>query len=73
MAAPLPGTGDGGKGGEGGEPGAGYLYQNEEDIGYRFQRTKDPGPGKPGVAGAVGFVMVTWEKPEPTIAVQKIR
>ena len=73
VAAPLPGTGDGGKGGEGGEPGAGYLYQNEGDIGYRFQRTKDPGPGKPGVAGAVGFVMVTWEKPEPTIAVQKIR
>lgn len=64
VAAPLPGTGDGGKGGEGGEPGAGYLYQNEGDIGYRYHKTKDPGPGKPGVNGATGFAMVTWEKPK---------
>lgn len=64
VAAPLPGTGDGGKGGDGGTPGAGYLYQNEGDIGYRFQLTKSPGPGKPGVAGATGFAMVTWEKPD---------
>lgn len=64
VAMPLAGTGDGGKGGEGGEPGAGYLYQNEGDIGYRYQKTKDPGPGKPGVNGATGFVMVTWERPD---------
>lgn len=65
VAAPLPGTGDGGKGGEGGEPGAGYLYKKDDkDIGYRYQQTKEPGHGHPGVAGATGFAMVTWEKPE---------
>lgn len=63
VPAPLPGTGDGGKGGEGGEPGVAELYQNEGDIGYRYRVIKRPGPGHPGVAGASGVVMVSWEKP----------
>ena len=64
VEAPAAGTGDGGKGGDGGEPGVGYLYQEEGDIGYRFKRVKEPGPGKPGKAGASGFVLVFWDKPE---------
>lgn len=64
VAAPIPGSGDGGKGGEGGEPGYGYLYKNEGDIGYRYKEVKPGGPGHPGVAGASGFVMVSWDKPE---------
>jgi len=59
VAAPLPGSGDGGKGSE---PGEGYLYQNEGDIGYRFELVKPGGPGHPGVAGATGFAMVTLGK-----------
>ena len=64
VADPLPGTGNGGKGGDGGEPGAGYLYQNEGDIGYREKITKEPGPGKPGKNGASGYVLVAWAKPK---------
>lgn len=63
VANPLPGTGDGGKGGLGGDPGVGYSYQNEGDIGYRYRIVKEGGPGHPGVAGATGFAMVTWDKP----------
>lgn len=76
---PLDGTADGAAGGEGGEPGEGYWethykwYENENGewvqdhnspTGWEFVITKDPGPGKPGVAGATGFVMVTWDKPD---------
>lgn len=64
VAAPIPGTGDGGKGGDGGDPGAGYLYQNYGDIGYRFEKTKNPGPGKPGASGANGAILIRWNKPE---------
>lgn len=74
VAVPLPGTGDGGKGGDGGEPGQGYLKEVQhrpnpakpEVVNTRLELvvTKEPGPGKPGVAGATGFVMVTWDKPE---------
>lgn len=67
VAAPLPGSGDGGAGGEGGEPGEGYWEQlfwpDGRPRGWDFIVTKQPGPGKPGVAGASGFIMVTWEKP----------
>ncbi len=67
VAEPLPGSGDGGKGGEGGEPGEGYweqlFWDDGRPRGWKFIVTKPPGPGKPGVAGATGFVMVTWEKP----------
>lgn len=68
VAAPLSGSGDGGAGGEGGEPGRGYWRHNPhptipgEYTGWSFIITKDPGPGKPGVAGASGVVMVTWDK-----------
>lgn len=64
VAAPLPGTGDGGRGGEGGEPGYGYLYQKEGDLGYRYTEVRPGGPGHPGVAGAAGFAMISWDKPE---------
>lgn len=74
VPAPLPGTADGGKGGKGGEPGEGYWEQlfwdhdNDGDgkpdsRGWEFVVTKPPGPGQPGVPGASGFVMVTWDKP----------
>lgn len=59
---PIEGSSDGGAGGDGGEPGSGYKYQNEGDIGYRFEKTKDPGPGHPGKAGASGFVLISWDK-----------
>ncbi len=68
VAAPLPGSGDGGKGGAGGEPGEGYIKYEERKYGGDPRPvlvvTKQPGPGHPGVAGATGFAMVTWDKPE---------
>lgn len=73
VPAPLPGTGDGGKGGDGGEPGEGYFktYSYHPpgaapgvvNTRYEFVMTKEPGKGRPGVDGASGFIMVTWEKP----------
>lgn len=68
VQAPLPGTGDGGKGGDGGEPGSGYREyvkneDGEEDGRYYFHITKRPGKGKPGVAGASGLIMISWDKP----------
>lgn len=79
VEAPLDGTGDGGAGGKGGEPGEGYLEfventfqppSSEDRPGtpitghYEWVTTKEPGPGGPGVKGAKGFVMVTWDKEE---------
>lgn len=65
---PLPGTGDGGKGGAGGDPGEGYIKWVERNYGGSLKPelivTKDPGNGDPGVPGATGFAMVTWDKPE---------
>lgn len=70
VEVPLPSTGDGGRGGDGGEAGAGYwktvpaLNGDPDAIsGWEWIVTKPPGPGKPGVDGARGVVMVTWEKP----------
>lgn len=73
VEVPLPGSGDGGKGGKGGDPGEGYLeYETYTPSGadpsvkntrINLIITKPPGPGEPGVQGATGFVMVTWEKP----------
>ncbi len=63
---PLDGTGDGGSGGKGGEPGSGYWEQkfwpDGRPKGWEFIITKEPGPGGPGVDGARGLVMVTWDK-----------
>lgn len=72
VAKPLPGTGDGGAGGKGGDPGEGYwksypyhppgAAEGVINTRYEFVVTKEPGPGHPGVAGATGFAMVTWDK-----------
>ena len=72
VGTPLPGSGDGGAGGEGGEPGEGYWKEYKYhppgspdyviNTRYEFTITKEPGPGKPGVAGASGVVMVTWDR-----------
>ena len=80
VAVPESGTGDGGKGGDGGDPGQGYwkeLFWTPDVPGYNdnnagnprgwdFVVTKEPGKGKPGKAGASGFVMVTWDRSEET-------
>lgn len=70
VKAPLPGTADGGAGGQGGEPGQGHWEQlfwpDGRPRGWDFYVTKRPGKGKPGVAGATGFVMVTWDRGEET-------
>lgn len=73
VPAPLPGSGDGGAGGDGGDPGEGYLKTEKYtpsgadpsvvNTRYVLVVTKEPGKGKPGQAGASGFVMVTWQKP----------
>lgn len=74
VAAPLPGTGDGGKGGKGGDPPAGYLHTytytpngaapTVVNTRTEWVETRPPGPGHPGARGGTGFAMVTWEKPE---------
>ena len=80
VAVPDSGTSDGGKGGDGGDPGQGYwkeLFWTPDVPGYNdnnagkprgwdFVVTKEPGKGKPGKAGASGFVMVTWDRSEET-------
>lgn len=67
VPAPLPGTADGGKGGAGGTAGSGYWEQlfwpDGRPRGWDFIVDEEPGPGQPGVPGASGFVMVTWDKP----------
>lgn len=71
VAVPIDGTGDGGAGGAGGEPGEGYWQQlfwdDGRPRGWDFIVTKDPGPGQPGVKGAKGFVMVTWDKEDSSV------
>ena len=68
VAAPLAGSSDGGAGGKGGDPGSGYWRQlfwpDGRPRGWDFVVTDDPGEGEPGVAGASGFVMVSWDKDE---------
>ncbi len=68
VAAPLPGSGDGGAGGAGGDPGQGYWRQlfwpDGRPRGWEFVITQAPGKGKPGVPGASGFIMVSWDKPK---------
>ena len=74
VAVPLPGTGDGGQGGEGGDPGVFYVAESEHrpnpaDPSVVNKRREivtvtPPSPGQPGVAGATGFAMVAWDRPE---------
>lgn len=72
VAAPQPGSGDGGAGGKGGEPGylrRTYVPQYDDEgnpAGGRFKILDevDPEPGQPGVAGASGCVVVYWDKEE---------
>lgn len=63
---PFPGTGDGGKGGEGGDPAVGYWKSRESEITGEttsyFVQISPPGPGKPGVKGASGFVLIYYSK-----------
>ena len=76
VASPAKGTSDGGAGGKGGDPGQGYWksYQYHPsgapdyvvNTDYKFVVTKQPGPGKPGKAGASGFVLIAWDKSEET-------
>ena len=70
VAVPDSGTSDGGKGGDGGDPGQGYweqlFWDDGRPRGWDFVVTKEPGKGKPGKAGASGFVMVTWDRSEET-------
>ena len=70
VPVPESGTGDGGKGGDGGDPGQGYwkqvFWDDGRPRGWDFVVTKEPGKGKPGKAGASGFVMVTWDRSEET-------
>lgn len=55
-----PGGSLNGKPVPGGTPGSESIVGKPK--GWDFIITKEPGPGKPGVAGAKGFVMVTWDK-----------
>lgn len=72
VAAPQPGSGDGGAGGKGGEPGylrRTYVPQYDDEgnpAGGRWKTLDevDPEPGQPGVAGASGCVVVYWDKEE---------
>lgn len=72
VAAPQPGSGDGGAGGKGGEPGylrRTYIPQYDDEgnpAGGRWKTLDevDPEPGQPGVAGASGCVVVYWDKEE---------
>lgn len=77
VPVPMPGTGDGGKGGEGGDPPEGYLYTYQYtpigapshvvNTAVKWIETKPAGPGHPGEAGASGFIMLAWEKPDATL------
>ena len=55
-----PGATVGGKPVSPGTPGSESIVGKPK--GWDFIITKEPGPGKPGVSGAKGFVMVTWDK-----------
>lgn len=68
VAAPLPGSSDGGQAGSGGMPGAGYTQYYEREVpggierGWELIIVQRPTGGKPGTAGGSGFVLVSWDK-----------
>lgn len=68
---PMPNSSDGGRGGDGGEKGNRHTvkYTESKPDGTIIIRRKTvidnyPGTGKPGVAGASGFVLIYYDKPE---------
>ena len=65
VAAPLPGSGDGGQGGKGGARGRRHEKSYTDKNGNtRYETVIDsyPKPGSPGVAGVTGCVVVYWDK-----------
>ena len=67
VQAPLAGSGDGGAGGRGGVKGNQHTVSYTDSDGEtHFDTVIDnyPGDGTPGVAGAVGCVVVYWDTPE---------
>lgn len=67
VQVPLAGSGDGGAGGRGGVKGNQHTVSYTDSEGEtHFDTVIDnyPGEGTPGVAGAVGCVVVYWDTPE---------
>lgn len=66
VAAPLPGSSDGGKGGAGGRGGSRQVTWVNDPNGIgghtTFEKLTDPEEGTPGVDGGSGFVLVFWDK-----------
>lgn len=65
VAAPLPGSGDGGRGGKGGAKGNRHRVTRKNADGSTSSRTvvdNYPGAGQPGAEGATGCVVVYWDK-----------
>lgn len=68
VALPLPNSSDGGKGGDGGRGGTiRETWERDPDSIYGGGHStitviSEPTPGKPGVDGASGFVLVFWDK-----------
>lgn len=64
---PIPGTGDGGAGGEGGIKGNQHEETRRDEGGNSYTVTvvdNYPGPGKPGVKGVSGCVVIYYDKPD---------
>lgn len=66
VAAPLPGSGDGGAGGAGGRQGSRHtepIYGVDgNQIGNKVVIDARPTNGKPGVDGVVGCAVIWWDK-----------
>lgn len=66
---PIPGSGDGGAGGEAGTKGYRHTetryHTDEFGNKYPYEVTVEdarPGPAKPGTPGAIGCIVVYWDK-----------
>jgi len=64
VAAPSPGSGDGGAGGAGGKPETGYWIMDLSKYGdlITYVPGEPVGEGEPGAAGGSGCVVVFWTK-----------
>lgn len=71
VAAPLPGSGDGGAGGRGGNQGVRHReasYDSEgNQTGSHWHVDAEPGEGEPGTAGASGCAVIYWDKDEVSV------